>query len=300
MQVHFLHRQLKQLQVQVHVPPQATEAAAAAPTRKSTRTSSNAKQVLSEEEDQCEYRRHFGRLSMPNSVSDLGDQGCFCPKGCTGSSGGECVNQVPVIITAECVEVTGSEGGYGRYLKAIKPIHEGELITIFGGATVKRYTHRDAYDQMTTLHEKGGVKFQYSVQVGSASMQDSQGWVIPPQDLSLLKDIMKRPSQLNNLVTGQPQAEGLGHYVQHTCCPKCVNAYIFPVYILREAMQQCARSKRRKHDEYMDLQCVAIRAQKFIKQGDEILMHYVGSGRPGGFDNVFKCVCCKCRGFCHL
>jgi len=213
-------------------------------------------------------------------------------------------------MTAECVEVTGGEGGYGRYLKAIKPIHEGEFITIFGGVTVKRYTDRGAYDQMTKLHkqcneqdEKGGVKFQYSVKVGSAALEDSQGWIIPPEDLSLLKDIMKGvkgTSQLNNLVRDQPPAQGLGHYVQHTCCRKCVNAYIFPVYIHRELGQQCVGSKRNKHDDYMDLQFVAIRAQKHIQPGEEILMHYVGSGRPGGFDNVFECVCCQCRGICHL
>ena len=258
----------------------------------------------------CEYRRHFGRLSTPSGVTAVGEQGCFCSDECTGSSGRRCVNQVPVMTTDECVEVTGDEGGYGKYLKAIRPLQQGELITIFGGVTVKWCTHPDAYDQMTRLHkqcneqdDKGGVKFEYSVQVGSAGLKDSQAWVIPPQDLSLLQHIIKRPSQLKNLVTHQPQAQGLGHYVQHTCCPKCVNAYIFPVYIHREQGQQGAGSKRSKHDEYMDLQFVAIRAQTDIEQGEEILMHYVGLGRAGGFDNVFKCVCCKCsqyRKICHL
>ena len=220
------------------------------------------------------------------------------------------MNQVPVITTDECVMVREEEGGYGKYLVATKPIQQGKLITIFGGVTVKQHTHPDAYVLMTKLHKdqqdkQGGRKFEYSVQVGSAALRDSQCWVVPPQDLSLLKDVLKDidgggTSQLNTLVKRQPQAQGLGQYVQHTCCPKCVNAYIFPVHVHREGGQQRAGRKRRKEDEYMDLQCVAIRAQKNINEGEEIVMHYVGLGRAGGFDNIFECACCQCKGLCSM
>jgi hypothetical protein len=42
----------------------------------------------------------------------------------------------------------------------------------------------------------------------------------------------------------------------------------------------------------MDFQALPIRAQKKIKKGEEIMVHYVGAGKKG--DLCFDCRCCKC------
>jgi hypothetical protein len=50
----------------------------------------------------------------------------------------------------------------------------------------------------------------------------------------------------------------------------------------------------------MDVQALAIRAQKDIRQEEDIWVHYVGSGKKGNL--WFDCRCCKCQkeGDCGL
>ena len=280
--------------------------------RKSSRMSAGVKQVLwgcGEEEDMCEITRQTGGLSLPTGV-DVPFQGCFCAEGCRGQWGEGCSNALPVIDSEACVEVkTGEGGGYGRFLTAKKHIAAGEIFTIFGGVTVKRHTHALAFDMLTRLYtaqqaQEGGRKFEYSAQPGSAQMQDSQAWLIPPQDVPLLQDLLTGSrysnSELKKLVREQTEAQGLGQYAQHTCCPKHVNAYLFPMYILREGHthKRVKGSKRYSDDVFMDLQAFALRAQKDIQIGKEILVHYVGIGRAGDFHKIFKCACCRCAGGC--
>jgi hypothetical protein len=102
-------------------------------------------------------------------------------------------------------------------------------------------------------------------------------------------------THLHNLVKHRETwQQGLGQFAQHTCCPKHVNAYFFPVCIMREAPRP-PRGRKRPHDEeVMHIQALAIRAQKPISKGDEILVHYVGAGKSGNY--VFVCRCCQCLG----
>jgi hypothetical protein len=165
---------------------------------------------------------------------------------------------------------------------------------------VKKLAHTDAYKLFSLLHTvqqqtaKGEKKFEYSAQTGSNEMPDSQAWVIPPEDIPLLQEGItywkETRSKLNTLVKQhKTRPQDLGQFAQHTCCAKHVNAYFFPICIMHRQQQG---GKRRQDEESMDVQALAIRAQKAIQKGDEILVHYVGAGKMG--DLWFDCRCCKC------
>ena len=72
------------------------------------------------------------------------------------------------------------------------------------------------------------------------------------------------------------------------------------MYILREGhTHKCVKGiKRYSDDVFMDLQAFAIRAQRDIEMGEEILVHYVGADSRGDFHKIFKCACCRCAGGC--
>ena len=252
----------------------------------------------------CEFRRQLGVVS---TAPALPLQGCFCAQGCAGHAH-PCTNQVPLIKTHENVQVNPDFGdGYGKCLVAKRDIEAGEILTTFQGFVVQQHKHPLAYATMSNLHSlqqqtaKGEKKFEYSAKTGSDEMTDSQAWVIPPQDVPLLKHLItfwkQESSQLNNLVKKHETlqlGEGLGHFAQHTCCPKHVNAYLFPICIMDEAPRPSRGAKRLHYDEIIDVQALAIRAQKAINEGDEILVHYVGAGQKG--DLWFDCKCCQCLG----
>ncbi len=88
---------------------------------------------------------------------------------------------------------------------------------------------------------------------------------------------------------------GLGQYAQHSCCFDHVNAHIFPMFTLREEAGS-TELRQGEDGEWMQLQEVALRANRLIKEGEEILIQYVGSGRSGHFRKVFDCTCCWCSG----
>jgi hypothetical protein len=246
----------------------------------------------------CEFRKELCIVSVAGAA-DMPEQGCFCSEDCTGHTG-VCTNQVPVINTEDNVQVLQSSSAYGQYLAATRDIAAGEILTVFGGVVVKKLEHAKSYALFSDLHkvqqrtEKSDRKVEYSAQTGSYGMKDSQAWVIPPQDMPLLQQSIsawgQASSQLNTLVKQQETwQQGLGQFAQHTCCAKHVNAYFFPICVMRKP----SRGRKRLHDEEsMDLQALAIRAQKAISKGDEILVHYVGAGKSGDF--VFDCACCKC------
>jgi hypothetical protein len=209
---------------------------------------------------------------------------------------------VPLIKTEDNVEVTEGRADYGRFLTAKRDIAPGEMLTVFGGIVLKKLTHAKAYALFSQIHMQqqqtgeGHKKYEYSAQTGSYGMRDSQAWVIPPEDIPLLQqgitDRKETRSTLNTMLKCPGTwLQGLGQFTQHTCCAKHVNAYFFPICTMRKPSPG---GKRRLDEEVMDTQALAIRAQKAIKKGEEILAHYVGAGKSGAF--VFDCRCCKCFG----
>ncbi len=260
-------------------------------------------------ENLCEWRKQQGVLQVPGA-KDLPDQGCFCAATCPGH-GGACTNQVPEIKTEDNVFLIDSfTPNFGKFLVAAQDIPAGTILTLFEGVLVKLSDHEAAYNKYSEIHDEqqhtlpGEQKFEYAAQTGSTSMRDSQAWVIPPQDIPLLqqKIIDKRLQNtvLHNLVKNhQTSKHGLAHYAQHTCCDKHVNAYLFPICIMDSALPGKKRS-RNGDEEVMDVQALAIRAQKDIRQEEDIWVHYVGSGKKGNL--WFDCRCCKCQneGDCGL
>lgn len=276
----------------------------AAGPRKSQRIS-QASSTSTSAHDMCELRKQLGVVS---GAPEVPLQGCFCAEGCAGHTG-PCTNQVPPIKTHENVELNDLDFGsnYGNSLVAKRDIEAGEILTTFQGVVLQQHKHPLAYATFSHIHKlqqqkaKGEKRFEYSAKTGSDANQDSQAWVIPPEDMPLLKHLVtvyrQESSQLKNLLKKHEtlqQGEGLGQFAQHTCCPKHVNAYLFPVCIMDEAPRPSRGAKRLHYDEIIDVQALAIRAQKAIKEGDEILIHYVGAGQKG--ELWFDCLCCECLG----
>jgi len=251
----------------------------------------------------CDLRKQLGVVSV-SGAAGMPAQGCFCGKECPGQAG-ECTNQVPPIQTDNNVEVLDSYSVYGKCLVAKRDIVAGEILTVFGGGLVKQLTHSKSYALFSDIHaeqQKSDAtqqKFEYSAQTGSYGMADSQAWVIPPEDMPLLEQRIRywrqHNTHLHNLVKHRETwQQGLGQFAQHTCCPTHVNAYFFPICIMHKAPQPPRGGKRPRDEEVIDTQALAIRAQKAISKGDEILVHYVGAGKSG--DYVFVCRCCQCLG----
>jgi hypothetical protein len=182
-----------------------------------------------------------------------------------------------------------------RYLTAKTFIPAGALMTAMGGVTVQEKTQPKAYASFTSLHTQqhdkdGADKFQYSVHVGSNSLDNA--WLVPREDIELLRPLLKQKDSHLRKVTGDDMvSSGLGQYAQHTCCQDHVNAHLFPISILQENEEKQTRNKRGnqyKDCEWMELKTVAIRADRDIERDEEIFIHYVGSGKSGHFRKVFS------------
>ena len=260
-------------------------------------------------QDVCERRRSIGVIFSPRRIQVLSTQGCYCPETCTGVDKKGCNNAVPDFNSEYCVKVNTGRGldPEVKYLTAKVFLPAGALVTAMGGVTVQSQTQPRAFSSFTRLHkqqhEQGAQKFQYSVQVGSKGLKGSTAWLIPPNDFPLLHSLLgHKDKTLRALTADDRVAPGLGQYAQHTCCEKHVNAHLFPIFVLHESEEHegnGSRKKKQSHDEWMELKTVAIRVDRDIKAGEEILIKYVGSGKSGDFRKVFDCSCCKCKGKCY-
>jgi hypothetical protein len=54
-----------------------------------------------------------------------------------------------------------------------------------------------------------------------------------------------------------------------------------------------------KNGDWMQLKGVTLRSDRLIRQGEEVSIRYVGSGRSGHFRKVFDWSCCWCTGRCN-
>jgi hypothetical protein len=204
-----------------------------------------------------------------------------------------------VVRTEHWVHVTKGRGLdlHPKYLRARRDIPAGMLFTVFGGVTVQERTQRRAFESFSTIHRQqheteGAEKFQYSVQVGSEGVHGSSAWLIPHDDVPLLRRLMGQGHRNLRSLTGEGrESVGLGQYAQHSCCFDHVNAHIFPMFTLREEAGS-TELRQGEDGEWMQLQGVALRANRLIKEGEEILIQYVGAGRSGHFRKVFDCTCC--------
>ena len=256
----------------------------------------------------CYTTKTKGVMALPAGVQGLSDQGCYCAWHCSGVNGLGCKNVLPEVPFDDWVEkillLNGDEGSAENvtYLVAKRDIPADTLFAKLGGVTVQALTQREAYESYTLLHrqqhaERRAPKFRYSVRAGSDGVPGRLSWLIPENDFALLHQVIASEdtigiehAELTALLTAKGGAsEGLGQYAQHTCCPVHVNAHLFPIFMLGDDVG---------YEELWELRGVALRAQRLIKKGEEILIHYVGSGRSFNFSNVFTCTCCVCMGRC--
>ena len=237
-------------------------------------------------------------------------------KGCTNWR-----PDVPVHHWVEVITLLDRDNGpESRYLAAARDIPADTLFTVMGGVTVQQLTQKIAYDSYTALHKQqhdkdGAPKFQYSVQAGSEAILGSHSWFIPTDEFGLLHTVIESQlaclpqaservssyianmhAELKALTTEEKACEGIAQYVQHTHCNTHRNAHLFPIFILREDVED---GQMLTHDgEWWELKGVALRSEKLILKGEEILINYVEKGRTGNFSKVFDCTCCKCLGRC--
>jgi len=125
-----------------------------------------------------------------------------------------------------------------RPLKAARFIPKGELFTQFGGHTLQKQNHPLTYRVFEALRQKlnnepGRERLQYTV-------KDEGAFWIPPNDQPLIKR-SSASLQLKALLT-PPHP------------PKCTNAEISPMIILRDEHDQ--------NGECRDLQGIALRTTR--------------------------------------
>ena len=87
--------------------------------------------------------------------------------------------------------------------------------------------------------------------------------------------------------------QGVGHLVNHTCCPEHCNAEL----LLTRAMSGDPRSNFGDDEGAISL---VIRAKRAIKRHEAILIHYNLEEGITSWKHVFKCACCRCKGQCGV
>ena len=83
--------------------------------------------------------------------------------------------------------------------------------------------------------------------------------------------------------------QGVSHLVNHTCCIEHCNAE----FLLTRALSGDPRMDLKDEEGAITL---AVRAKKFIKRHETILVHYNPEAGIASWKDVFKCACCRCKG----
>ena len=85
--------------------------------------------------------------------------------------------------------------------------------------------------------------------------------------------------------------QGVGHLVNHTCCIEHCNAEL----LLTRAVSGDPRIDLKEDEGAIAL---AVKAKRFIKRHEAILVHYNPEAGIASWRDVFKCACCRCKGQC--
>jgi len=133
-----------------------------------------------------------------------------------------------------------------------------------------------------------GTPLQYTFQGHLAEASTEQVWAIPEQDKELVRTRADVSSRLKRAL--KPEGDqGVGHLVNHTCCPEHCNAEL----LLTRAMSGDPRSNFGDDEGAISL---VIRAKRAIKRHEAILVHYNPEEGIASWKHVFKCACCRCKG----
>jgi len=137
---------------------------------------------------------------------------------------------------------------------------------------------------MNALEEGEGDRCQYTCAhnlQGLARFGPTRVWVVPPPDVTLI--LQQAPSDALKKALKQRGPEGVGHFIDHSCCPQHINA---------ELAVRWASDRR-------DLAIVVVIAKKPILPGEWVWVNYAPEdGTLAAWKKRFSCTCCRCRGVC--
>ena len=244
-------------------------------TRTSSRRRATIKKFTGEEQiHACEWKRRM----------DL-----ICTKECT------CRNSIPQREEEKVSKVRGmdaSEDSWGVVANA--DIQDGEILTVFGGTTYVLGSTPEGkeFSKIQAKMVVEGTPLQYTFQGHLAEASTEQVWAVPEQDKKLVRTRVDVSSRLKRALTPEGD-QGVGHLVNHTCCPEHRNAEL----LLTRAMSGDPRNNLEDDEGAISL---AIRATRAIKRHEAILIHYNPEEGIASWKHVFKCTCCKCKGQCGV
>ena len=177
---------------------------------------------------------------------------------------------MPQLADCKTAVVKGLGFGAGKgnkSLVAVARIEKREFITLFGSdadGNAEVVTNKEEVEELKAMIARnhgttGG--FQYKVAkhyTSNTSFTATQALVVQPRDVH--QALKLRPSASLVKTHRKRRWEGIGQLANHTCCEQYVNAEIILMMYEEQVVD---------HQEVMS----AVRAQKAIEKGSQILVH---------------------------
>ena len=206
----------------------------------------------------------------------------LCPQGC------KCGNALAASGSPELVRAVQG-GGCGLAAKgvmAIIDIKQGAIITCFGkSASVRAGPAGDELQSlMNDLEESESEWCQYTCAhnlQGDARFGSTRVWVVPPPDIALIN--RQKPSTILTEALKRTGPPGVGHLIDHSCCPLHTNAEL--------AVRWTSDTK--------ETAAVIVVAKRPIRAGEWVWVNYAPEDQTlAAWAKKFSCTCCQCRGVC--
>ena len=206
----------------------------------------------------------------------------LCPRGC------KCGNALATSGSPAVVqEITGGGGELkAKGVMAVAHIAPGTIVTCFGSSACVQTgpASEELQSIMNGLEEGEGERCQYTCAhnlQGHTRFGPTKVWVVPPPDITLI--LRQAPSDTLKKALKQRGPEGVGHFIDHSCCPQHTNAELVV----------------RWTSEIKDMATVVVVAKKPILPGEWVWVNYAPEdGTLAAWEKRFSCTCCRCRGAC--
>jgi hypothetical protein len=206
----------------------------------------------------------------------------LCPRGC------ECGNALAASGSPEVVQVVQGGGGElaAKGVMAIKNIEQGAIITCFGNsAFVRAGPAGDELQSLMNELEEGQSEWcQYTCAhnlQGDARFGSMKVWVVPPPDITLI--LRQEPSDILKDALKRRGPTGVGHLIDHSCCPLHTNAEL--------AVRWTSDAK--------EIAVAIVVAKRPILAGEWVWVNYAPEDQTlAAWAKKFSCTCCQCRGVC--
>jgi hypothetical protein len=242
-------------------------------TRTSSRRRTTVKNFTGEEQiNACEWKKHMGLI---------------CTRECT------CRNSIPQREEERVSKVRGMDVAADSWgVVANADIQDGEILTVFRGTTYFLCSTPEGkeFSKIQAKMVVEGMPLQYTFQGHLAEASTEQVWAIPEPDKESVRTRADVSPRLRRALNPEGD-QGVGHLVNRTCCVEHCNAEL----LLTRAISGDPRINFGNDESAITL---AIRAKKFIKRHEAILVHYNPEEGIASWKHVFKCACCRCKGQC--